>query len=67
MTTKTKRSYGFLNGAGRVLDLGATFNPPPAPPDDFEAIINDWRVVGNDLRRAIISYGRKSPCRTNRK
>lgn len=49
----------FLSGAGRVLDLGSTRNKfsynqsPSTAIADKRALINDWNMVGQDLRGAI--------------
>jgi hypothetical protein len=47
----------FLSGMARVLDLGATFdtyNRSPTGKDaDNIAIYNDFKAVGDDLRRAL--------------
>ncbi len=47
----------FVSGAARILDLGGTFdcyNISPTPADaDHCALVNDWNVVGQDLREAI--------------
>lgn len=47
----------FLSGMARVLDLGATFDTynrssTPAEADSI-AIYNDFKAIGDDLRRAL--------------
>ncbi len=52
-------SPSFVTGAGRVLDLGAaleyySYNLSLTPAEaDRWAIANDWRVVGQDLAKAM--------------
>ena len=50
----------FFMGFGSVLGLfGGLFqyNVSKAPPDaDAHAIYADWRIVGQDLRDALVSY-----------
>ena len=49
----------FLSGAGRVLDIGSTrrkvsYNQSPSTAiADKRALINDWSMVGQDLRGAM--------------
>jgi hypothetical protein len=55
-------SPGFLTGCARILDIGATLryysytiSDTPAEADTT-AMASDWRVVGDDLRKAIEQY-----------
>ena len=55
-------SPSFLTGAGRVLDLGASlehysYNISLTPEEaDSWALANDWRVVGQDLAKAMQTH-----------
>ncbi len=50
----------LIEGVSRVLDLGATlqeYNTSRTEQEaDTEAIKNDWRAVGDDLRLSIRKY-----------
>ena len=54
-TLVTKPS--FLYGIGRAVDLGGTFNSynrsESGAEADRRAIADDWKVVGEDLERAM--------------
>lgn len=47
----------FLGGISRVLDLGSTLNlyneSESAEKADYRAIASDWKITGDDLRRAL--------------
>lgn len=52
----------FFEGIAHLLDIGATLGPHITKihlDDDFEAISQDWRNVGNDMRAAMSKYGVK--------
>lgn len=55
----------FLEGMGRVLDIGGTmteFNQSLTPEQaDALALGMDWKVVGDDLRRAMGQAARELP------
>jgi len=50
-----------LFGVARLVDLGTTldgYNVSQTPEDaDTIAIASDWRIVGKDLRDAIMKHG----------
>ena len=50
----------FLEGMSRVLDLGATlqeYNTSNTEQEaDTEALKNDWRAIGDDLKFSIKNY-----------
>lgn len=53
---------GFMSGAARSLDIGATFDrgsylisDTPAEAD-ARAVASDWKVVGQDLQVALEAY-----------
>ena len=50
----------FAEGAGRLLDMGATmqrYNTSKTEAQaDIDAIRNDWRAVGEDFRVSINQY-----------
>ncbi|MBI2100822.1 MAG: hypothetical protein HYT47_02280 [Candidatus Vogelbacteria bacterium] len=50
----------FFEGVARVLDLGTTlqeYNVSETEQEaDIEALKNDWRAVGDDLRSSIKNY-----------
>ena len=50
----------FFEGMSRVLDLGTTlqeYNTMETEQEaDIEALKNDWRAVGDDLKFSIKSY-----------
>ena len=53
----------FVEGLGRILDLGNTFNTcmiPSTPETEFEederALQSDWQAVGLDINNAINQY-----------
>ncbi|MBI2551870.1 hypothetical protein HYW17_01040 [Candidatus Uhrbacteria bacterium] len=50
----------FIEGVGRVLDLGGvldTYNISTTPAEaDAKALRTDWMAVGNDLRSAMQQY-----------
>lgn len=54
------RISNYIAGAASILDIGLPLTEDPVlpaserpmPPDDFAAIVSDWRAVGDDLRRA---------------
>jgi hypothetical protein len=54
----------FTEGMSRVLDLGCTlqeYNSSKTEQEaDIEAIKNDWRAVGDDLRFSINRYEQQS-------
>lgn len=58
-------SNSFLSGAGRVLDLGSTrnenaYNYSYTPEEaDFKALMNDWNMVGQDMRKVLSDVSRK--------
>jgi hypothetical protein len=47
----------FVEGMGRVLDLGDTLTEYNRSPNDYEADLNaawaDWLAIGDDLRGAM--------------
>ena len=49
----------WISGVGRVLDLGGCFeefnDSPGVRIADQRALYSDWRMVGDDLRRAMKS------------
>jgi hypothetical protein len=49
----------FLNGIARALDIGGTFDAYNRSADeasaDLRAISSDWKVIGQDMKRAIDS------------
>ena len=51
----------FFRGMARSLDLGSTMTVYNASPSgniaDRNALANDWRVVGDEIRKAMQSYG----------
>lgn len=53
----------FLEGMARTLDLGNTlqkYNSSDTEEEaDSEALKNDWRAVGEDIRSSILTYERK--------
>jgi hypothetical protein len=55
----------FLSGVCRILDLGATFNVynSSRTPDeaDLRAVYADWKVVGDDIFRALDGYAEQHP------
>ncbi len=55
-------SFGFLEGMGRVVDLGSTmveYNQSPSPEEaDNRALASDWQAVGDDLKNAMNLYGK---------
>lgn len=61
--------HSFLDGMAMVLDIGGTLLSREADhyrkDDDYQAMLSDWIVTGNDLRTAIQSYdgqiGQHSP------
>ncbi len=54
----------FVSGLGRVLDVGGTLNEynTSSSPDeaDQSAMLSDWYAVGDDIREAILTFGKKS-------
>jgi hypothetical protein len=56
-------SFGFFEGAARVMDLGATmvvYNDSPTTEEaDIRALDSDWRAVGDDIKNAMTSYAEK--------
>ena len=50
----------FISGMGSVLDLGGTmtiFNESSNPEEaDILALANDWSMVGQDLRYAMMQF-----------
>lgn len=53
---------GFVRGMARVLDVGSTANKRYSPKNvdniDEDAMLSDWIVVGNDIRRAFNDFNR---------
>lgn len=53
----------FVEGFSRILDLGGTLqeynNSKTEQVADVEALKNDWRAVGDDLRFSMNIYERK--------
>jgi hypothetical protein len=53
-------SFGFLEGMGRVLDIGGTmvvYNESPTPEEaDILALYSDWQAVGDDLKASMKLY-----------
>ena len=50
----------FVEGVSRIFDLGNTlqqYNVSKSEEEaDFEALRDDWRAVGNDLKSSIKTY-----------
>jgi hypothetical protein len=49
----------IISGAGRAIDIGATFAPRAASRvvlDDGEAIAEDWKAVGRDICGAMARH-----------
>lgn len=50
----------FIEGMGRVLDLGSNlqnYNQSPTSEEaDYNALLSDWLAVGDDIRSAIKKY-----------
>ncbi len=59
-TTYLYANPSFLNGMARVLDFGASlqeYNESVTPKEaDYNAILRDWMVVGEDINQAIDQY-----------
>ena len=53
---------GFIEGAGMIVGAGAELSRLPPVKTDFEAIRDDWKAIGRDMRDAIgaVSLGKKS-------
>ena len=53
-----------IEGMSRVVDLGATMQiyniSETEQQADFEALRNDWRAIGDDLRYSIRMYEQES-------
>lgn len=53
----------LVEGAGRVLDLGATmqvFNREATEAEaDYYSLLSDWQAVGDDLNISAQQYGQK--------
>ena len=47
---KSLNNYSFLKGCSSIFNFWGEFNYER---DDNEAIAKDWRVVGQDMQRAI--------------
>lgn len=49
--------HSFTKGMGRVLDVGSTTNKQyyfkNRNQSDKNALLSDWKVVGDDIRRAM--------------
>lgn len=65
--TRTSTLYAtpsFLRGAAALLDLGSTltqYNYSESPEQaDYNAIQNDWIVVGEDIRSAMHKWEREN-------
>lgn len=68
--TKRLRTYylfarpSFIEGVGRVVDVGGTMNlyneSETEAEADAAAIKNDWLAVGDDFRSAINQYERRT-------
>jgi hypothetical protein len=56
-------SFGFIEGIGRVMDIGSTmtiYNDSLSPEEaDACALGSDWQTVGQDLKTAINDYAKK--------
>lgn len=57
----------FLEGMGRLVDFGNSlnlYNVSDSPEDaDWEALLSDWEIVGDDIRRALAELEEKRACR----
>jgi hypothetical protein len=53
----------FLEGYGRILDVLGVLNSynksPSAEEADFIALRNDWKAVGQDIKKSMNEYGRR--------
>lgn len=53
----------FVEGMSRILDIGNTlreYNESETEQGaDIDALKNDWRAVGDDLRASILKYERE--------
>ena len=61
----------FVEGIARLLDFGATlqeYNGSRTPEEaDMQALANDWRAVGDDLKGVIKTYERQESAKQTRK
>ena len=59
--TKLISRFGFLQGVASVIDMrGRLYGykiPEDAQKADCEALASDWKVVGQELAKAIQIYG----------
>lgn len=61
-----RRSGGFIDGMGRVLDIGGTVGRSNLtkrfpPLSDRDALRSDWVAVGKDLENAINAVANDAP------
>jgi hypothetical protein len=53
----------FMEGMARIVDIGATMQlyntSENQDSTDAEALINDWRAIGCDLRNSMKTYEQK--------
>lgn len=53
----------FIEGASRVLDLGATLQSYNGSESgeraDYTALLNDWIMTGNDIRNSLKKHERE--------
>lgn len=58
----------FIEGMARNLDIGNTlraYNESPTEHEaDIDALKNDWRAVGDDIRSSIVLYEQEQFART---
>ena len=69
MSSKSKTDFlfaqpSFLSGVARVVDLGGTFDSYNRSANeasaDLRAICSDWAAIGEDMKKAIESQGKKA-------
>ena len=62
MLTELISRFGFLQGVASVIDMRARLYGYKIPEDvqkaDCEALASDWKVVGQELTKAIQVMGR---------
>jgi hypothetical protein len=66
-TPKQALRHGFIKGLSSPIMLFDHFDAPPAQEvkqiampiiSPAQALINDWRTIGNDLNKVIANYGK---------
>lgn len=59
----------FISGIARLFDFAGTLNTYNESPDeetaDIRAFQEDWKAIGDDMRKVLLAYRKDQECKVN--